>query len=318
MSRYSTSVRCESHPDEPLVEDYRAGDLICSICGLVVGDRVIDVGSEWRTFANDNKETKDMCRVGATENPLMQGDLSTTIGMATGNAGFGDDGRPIYRNRNSESTQDRTIRVANREINEMAERLTVDRSIADKAQFIFHKVYTEKLIKGRSNDAIIAACMYIACRQQSVPRTFKEICRVSKSSKRDIGRCFKTILKSFQLSDNNQVKSASIPTITSGDFFARFCSRLALPLPVQRLANQIAEKANNLNLVAGRSPISLAAAAIYMSVLLHGLNKTPKEIADVSGVAENTIKQTYKVMQPRTNELIPTDFRSTLSAQTTA
>ena len=25
----------------------------CSECGLVVGDRVIDVGSEWRTFSND-------------------------------------------------------------------------------------------------------------------------------------------------------------------------------------------------------------------------------------------------------------------------
>ena len=23
------------------------------MCGLVVGDRVIDVGSEWRTFSND-------------------------------------------------------------------------------------------------------------------------------------------------------------------------------------------------------------------------------------------------------------------------
>lgn len=75
----------------------------------------------------------------------------------------------------------------------------------------------EKLIKGRSNDAIIAACMYIACRQEQVPRTFKEICTVSKSSKRDIGRCFKTILKSFQFS--NQINTQVIPTISSGDFF---------------------------------------------------------------------------------------------------
>lgn len=30
-----------------------------------------------------------------------------------------------------------------------------------------------KALKGRSNDAIAAACMYIACRQEGVPRTFK-------------------------------------------------------------------------------------------------------------------------------------------------
>ena len=40
--------------------------MICPVCGLVVGDRVVDVGSEWRTFSSD-KETKDMSRVGAAE-----------------------------------------------------------------------------------------------------------------------------------------------------------------------------------------------------------------------------------------------------------
>ena len=49
----SNRVVCPSHPDANLIEDYHAGDMICSMCGLVVGDRVIDVGSEWRTFSND-------------------------------------------------------------------------------------------------------------------------------------------------------------------------------------------------------------------------------------------------------------------------
>ena len=49
---------CPSHPEAHLVEDYRAGDMICSECGLVVGDRVIDVGSEWRTFSANDKNNK--------------------------------------------------------------------------------------------------------------------------------------------------------------------------------------------------------------------------------------------------------------------
>ncbi len=32
-------LKCESHPDAILIEDHRAGDMICSQCGLVVGDR---------------------------------------------------------------------------------------------------------------------------------------------------------------------------------------------------------------------------------------------------------------------------------------
>lgn len=241
----------------------------------------------------------------------MEGrDLSTSIGAATGNAGFDESGRAIYRNKNSESAQDKSIRNANRDIKEMAERLTVDNSIASKAQFIFHKIYTEKLIKGRSNDAIIAACMYIACRQESVPRTFKEICTVSKSSKRDIGRCFKTILKSIQ---SININAPMIPTISSDDYFARFCNRLGLPIMVQKLSSNIANRANALNLVNGKSPISLAAASIYMAVLHFSISKTPKDIADVSGVAENTIKQTFKVMQAKQAELIGDADKSTSS-----
>ena len=34
-----TGIYCQEHPTAPLIEDYRAGDQICSQCGLVVGDR---------------------------------------------------------------------------------------------------------------------------------------------------------------------------------------------------------------------------------------------------------------------------------------
>ena len=46
---------------------------------------------------------------------------------------------------------------------------------------------------------------------------------------------------------------------------SRFCSNLNLPLYVQRAATYIARKAVDADLVAGRSPISVAAAAIYMA-----------------------------------------------------
>merc|ERR1712223_524931 len=80
FKKISNSVVCPYDPDAFLIEDYHAGDMICSMCGLVVGDRVIDVGSEWRTFAND-KGGEDRSRVGGPENTLLgSSDLSTMIG----------------------------------------------------------------------------------------------------------------------------------------------------------------------------------------------------------------------------------------------
>ena len=75
-------------------------------------------------------------------------------------------------------------------------------------------------------------------------------------AKKEIGRCFKLIIKNLE-------KSVSV--ITSADFMARFCCSLSLPKQVQNAAVHIAQTAGALDLVGGRSPLSLAAAAIYMA-----------------------------------------------------
>lgn len=154
------------------------------------------------------------------------------------------------------SSSDRALLNAFREINGMADRINLPKTIVDRANTLFKQVHDGKNLKGRANDAIASACLYIACRQEGVPRTFKEICAVSKISKKEIGRCFKLILKALE---------TSVDLITTGDFMSRFCSNLGLPNMVQRAATHIARKAVEIDIVPGRSPISVAAAAIYMA-----------------------------------------------------
>ena len=154
------------------------------------------------------------------------------------------------------SSSDRALINAFREINGMADRINLPKTIVDRANNLFKQVHDGKNLKGRANDAIASACLYIACRQEGVPRTFKEICAVSKISKKEIGRCFKLILKALE---------TSVELITTGDFMSRFCSNLGLPNVVQRAATHIARKAVEIDIVPGRSPISVAAAAIYMA-----------------------------------------------------
>ncbi|KAL8569596.1 Transcription initiation factor IIB [Nucella lapillus] len=301
-------VCCPEHPDAPLVEDYHAGDMVCPECGLVVGDRVVDVGSEWRTFSNE-KSTKDNSRVGAAENPLLEGgELSTMIAAGPGMDCRDEFGKPMYRNRRTPmyrnrrtlNSSDRSLLNAFHEVNQMSDRLQLPKMIADRASTLFKQVHVGKALKGRSNDAIASACMYIACRQEGVPRTFKEICAVSKISKKEIGRVFKLILKNLE---------TNVEVITTGDFMSRFCSNLGLPLSVQKAATHIARKAVEMDLVPGRSPISVAAAAIYMASQASEDKKSQREIGEIAGVAEVTIRQSYKSMYPRASDLFPADFK---------
>lgn len=123
---------------------------------------------------------------------------------------------------------------------------------------------------------------------------------MSKISKKEIGRCFKLILKALE---------TSVDLITTGDFMSRFCSNLGLPNMVQRAATHIARKAVELDIVPGRSPISVAAAAIYMASQASDDKRAQKEIGDIAGVADVTIRQSYKLMYPHAIKLFPEDFQ---------
>lgn len=78
------------------------------LCSLMFS-RVIDVGSEWRTFSNE-KSGVDPSRVGGPENPLLGGgDLSTMIGPGRGDASFDSFGVSKYQNRRTVGVT--TIRI---------------------------------------------------------------------------------------------------------------------------------------------------------------------------------------------------------------
>lgn len=123
------------------------------------------------------------------------------------------------------SSSDRALIAAFKEISAMADRINLPKTIVDRANNLFKQVHDGKNLKGRSNDAKASACLYIACRQEGVPRTFKEICAVSKISKKEIGRCFKLTLKALK---------TSVELITTADFMSRFCANLGKLIHCQK------------------------------------------------------------------------------------
>lgn len=64
-----------------------------------------------------------------------------------------------------------------------------------------------------------------------------------------------------------------------------------------------------MDIVPGRSPISVTAAAIYMASQASEKKCTPKEIGDIAGVADVTIRQSYRLMYPQATKLFPEDFK---------
>eukprot|EP00850_Spirogloea_muscicola_P003496 SM000014S00284 [mRNA] locus=s14:402071:404459:- [translate_table: standard] len=290
-----------------IVHDHAAGDLVCAECGLVLEAHSIDETSEWRTFADDASGA-DPNRVGGPANPLLtDGGLSTVISRPAGAAGgpHGGDGGGLRSWAARGPDPDRALITAFKSIAAMADRLGLVSTIKDRANELFKKVGDLRAIRGRSQDSILAACLYIACRQEDKPRTFKEICSVANAAtKKDIGRATTYIVKQLEEEMGLQMRMG---TINAGDYLRRFCSHLSMDNNAIRATSEVVTRAA-AKLDLRKSPISIAAAAIYIVKQLSDKRTNLKEISQVTGVAEVTIRSAYKDLHPHAAVLVPDWF----------
>ena len=292
---------CKKHTE--VAFDHSAGDTVCTECGLVLEAHSVDETSEWRTFANESNDN-DPVRVGGPSNPLLtDGGLSTVI--AKPNGAHGDFlSSSLGRWQNRGSNPDRSLILAFRTIANMADRLGLVATIKDRANEIYKKVEDLKSIRGRNQDAILAACLYIACRQEDRPRTVKEICSVANgATKKEIGRAKEFIVKQLEV---EMGQSMEMGTIHAGDFLRRFCSTLGMNNTAVKAAQEAVQRSEELDI--RRSPISIAAAVIYMITQLSEDKKPLKDISLATGVAEGTIRNSYKDLYPYAARLIPNSY----------
>ena len=70
------------------------------------------------------------------------------------------------------------------------------------------------------------------------------------------------------------------------------------------VSQHLASQTSNLGNLAGRSPLSVASACIYMASHLMGQGKTAKEISNVAGVSDGTIRNAYKLLYPERMKII--------------
>ncbi|KAJ1732652.1 transcription initiation factor IIB [Coemansia biformis] len=279
-----------------IVEDFSSGDMLCGNCGLVLGDRIIDSRSEWRTFADS--EGDDPSRVGDVANPLLDGDQLDTV---ISRGGVGAASRSLNRTQDQSAGKagDHTLLQGYKDISALCDSYDIPKTIVVITKQLYKKVFDEKLHRGKNNNAIVAVCILLACRQGDAPRTFKEICALTKVDRKELTRAYK-FLKS-KLGSNTT-------TTSSGDLIARFCSNLNLDQGVWRITKLVSEKANNMESILGKSPLSIASACIYLASHLVGDGRDAKTISRISGVGETTIKSTYRILYANRRELLTPDI----------
>ena len=295
------TVKCPECGGNHLSKDYSRAELVCQDCGLVIDEDLIDHGPEWRAFDSEQREKR--ARTGSPMTYMIHDKgLSTMIGwknrdsygksIPTRNRAQLFRLRKWQRRIRISNTTERNIASALSNIDRMASGMSLPRTVRETAAMIYRKAALKNLIRGRSVESVTAASLYAACRQCHVPRTLDEIAQIANMSRKEIGRNYRYVSRELGLK--------LLPT-TPQDYVSRFCSELKLSGDTQGKVMEILKEAADAELTSGRGPTGIAAASIYVASILCGERRTQREVSEVAGVTEVTIRNRYKELAERLN-----------------
>jgi transcription initiation factor TFIIB len=198
-------------------------------------------------------------------------------------------------------------------ISALCERLGLKDNVKHRAQEIFAQVWDMKDAVGRrSPTAVHSSCIFIACREERVERSFNEIAQAANVEKKLVGRCFKAVMKVVDV-DRREMASQNYISHVS-----RYCCALGMENEVNVVSEMLRRAMNSEKPESeampwdARSPTSITAAVIYMVSRLGGTGDIGlAEVSKVCLVAEITIKRAYKdLMKGGARTLVPDWFAS--------
>lgn len=253
-----------------------------------------------QTFAGD-EGGDDPSRVGGPSNPLLANSpLETSISARDGRTGMSRDLQRAQSRANQQVTgpgghsNPAQLQAAFGRVSEMCDAMQLPRSVVDGAQHAFMIGDRARISRGKNDDAVIAACIIYACRAAGAERSFREVCKVTKVSKSELGRVFTLLRTAVQA--ENAAKGISHPQGLSSanqsaeGLLGRFCNYLDLGNAIYNASKHIATVAVAKSAIDGRSPLSIAAGVLFFTTILFEKATTAKEVADIAGVSESTIK----------------------------
>ncbi|HKF27119.1 MAG TPA: TFIIB-type zinc ribbon-containing protein [Nitrososphaera sp.] len=277
-------LMCSACRSEVVVTDHECGEVICSRCGVVIARLEGSAIQEWRAFSLDDFYSR--CRVGgATSLARYNKGLLTTIGNSRDSkeSGINFNRIRIWDFR-IQTANDRSLKQALPALEHLKESLGLPDTIVEKSAYFYRKAARINLIKGRTVSSVLAASVYLACRELETPRTLNEVSSASNVPRKKISRDYRLLVHTFD---------PKIPAVDHIRCITRIANKVGLSEKTKRMAVKIMRQVVAMQISAGKGPMGIAATVLYIACLQGGEIKTQKELSIAAGVTEVTIRNRY-------------------------
>jgi transcription initiation factor TFIIB len=286
-------VLCSACRSKVIITDPECGEVVCSRCGVVV-DRVESSATHgWHAFNADEFYLRNRIG-GATSLARYNKGLITKIGNSKNHSGSGVnfDRIRVWDFRIQAAT-DRSLKQALPALEHMKETLGLSDTVIEKSAYFYRKASRMNLIKGRTISSVLAASVYLACRELETPRTLSEISASSNVQRKKISRDYRLLVQTFD---------PKIPAIDHIRCITRIANKVGVTEKTKRLAMKIMQSVIAMQVAAGKGPMGIAATVLYIACLQAGEIRTQKELSIAAGVTEVTIRNRYSDLKKYLND----------------
>ena len=301
-----TSIACPvCRNGRRIITDSESCEIICSNCGIVISDNALDIArSEW--YATGDEEINDKLRAGIhTSLARFDMGLSTIIGRTDRDAS-GNILDTAMRSRmqrlrtwdirsQAHASGDKNRKQAFTQLSILKDKLNLSDAVIEKTAYIYRKAQERLLIRGRTISGMLAAAIYIACREMGTPRTLNDIATVNNMKRKELARNYRLLYFELDL---------RIPIIDPMKCIVKVANKAILSERTKRQAADIMSKAIRREIPAGRDPMGLAASVLYLSSLSNDEKITQAHLAKAAGVTEVTLRKGAKDLRKELSKSI--------------
>lgn len=196
----------------------------------------------------------------------------------------------------------------------------ITQKIIDTAKVLYKKIseckHTKGNRKGKSmimrcinRRALIAACVFYACKLENMPRSPKEIADIYDLEVKHVNRGCRKFLDYVDISGYfNKIKACQ-----ASNFIARHSQELNLSTEILEMAQNICENIHTLDIASNHEPPSIAAGSILLicNYMKKDINK--KNISKIFGISDVTISKTYRRIYPYHKIIMDNDITKYIS-----
>ncbi|MDE1724526.1 MAG: transcription initiation factor IIB [Thaumarchaeota archaeon] len=284
----------DGKPHGPFVTDNIRGEILCARCGMVLADKVEELGSD--KLQTEDYNTSTRTGLGSALSIHDKG-LSTIIGNvdrdAAGNSistsmKYTFNRLRTWDTRSKSSSSERNLRSAFVTMSAVQTKLELSDAVIERAAYLYRKALTKNIIRGRTITGMVLSALYVACRESGVPRTLQDISTAGNISFKNLSRHYRVFVKALDV---------HVDSLNPAELVSKIGTLVSLSEKAKRDALEIIASAKQKGLTDGKNPISLAATALFLSGTVNEEHVTQDKIAKASGVSTVTIRNITKILR---------------------